>query len=173
MNKTAVWVAVVAGMTILVCYYTWSIHRRYYIMVAAQNIAYEVDRKTGETWMLHGTKKILQKADRELTRRVEELPKQAAHLVTGNAGLRSGYFSGRLYNGSDWIVTRVIVHVIAKEEDGTVRWSRKFADEILIQPMTTGSLSITVVGDAGIKDVEWSVENIYGYRESSDVGNFE
>ena len=165
MNKTAVWVAIVAAMTILVCYYMWSVHRRYYIMVAAQNIAYEVDRKTGETWMLLGPKKTKQEIAGATKRNALELPTEAAHLVTGNAGLRYGFFSGRLYNGSDWILTRVIVNVSAKEEDGTVRWSRDFADDMLIQPMTTGALSISVVDDRGVKDVEWSLKKVYGYRE--------
>ncbi len=53
-------------------------------------------------------------ATQDNSRTEQSLPADQAAKVTGNAGL-SGYgsFSGKIYNGSDWILTRMIVRVVA------------------------------------------------------------
>lgn len=165
MNKTVIAVVGVVAVASLIALYIWSSHNRFYIMTGSQGVAYEVDRKTGESWMLYGASKIPQQGGGESRQKEEELPFAAATKVTGNAGLSYGLFSGKLYNGSDWVVTRVIVSVSAKEEDGTVRWSRDFSEAVTIRPLTTESFSITVAGEQGIKEAPWNIKKVFGYKE--------
>src|SRR5438093_1289772 len=128
MNKTIIAVVGIVTVACLIAFYIWSSHNRFYIMTGSEGVAYEVDRKTGKSWMLRGARKIPQEGGDESHQKEEELPYAAASQITGNAGLRyNGLFDGKLYNGSDWVVTRVIVSVTAKEEDGTIRWSRDFS----------------------------------------------
>ena len=141
MNKTIIAVVGIVAVACLIAFYIWSSHNRFYIMTGSQGVAYEVDRKTGKSWKLRGARKILQEGGDESHQKEEELPHAAASKITGDADLSYGLFSGKLYNGSDWVVTRVIVSVSAKEEDGTIRWSRDFSEAVTIRPLTTGYLS--------------------------------
>jgi len=59
----------------------------------------------------------------------------------------------------------VIVNVSAKEEDGTVRWSRDFSAAVTIRPLSTGYFSITVTDEQGIKEAPWSIKKVFGYKE--------
>jgi hypothetical protein len=166
MNKTLLGIIGILCLTSLAAFYIWSSHNRYYIMTGAQGAAYEVDRVTGESWMLYGNRKVRQEGGDHPPSSEEELPYAATSKITGNAGL-SGYgsFSGKLYNGSDWTVTRVIVSVDAKQKDGTVRWSRDFSKTVIIKPLSTETFSVDVVGDDGIKEASWGIKKVFGYKE--------
>lgn len=165
MNKTIIAVVGIVAVACLIAVYIWSSHNRFYIMTGSQGVAYEVDRQTGKSWMLRGARKIPQEGGDESHQKEEELPYAAASKITGDAGLSYGLFSGKLYNDSDWVVTRVIVSVSAKEEDGTIRWSRDFSEAVTIRPLTTGYLSVTVSGDEGIKEAPWSIKKVFGYKK--------
>jgi hypothetical protein len=165
MNKTVIAVAAIVAVACLIAFYIRLSHNRYYIMTGSQGVAYEVDRKTGESWMLYGYRKIAQQGGGESRQKEQELPYAEASKITGNAGLSYGLFSGKLYNGSDWTVTRVIVSVSAKEEDGTIRWSRDFSEALTIKPLTTESFSVRVAGEQGIKEAPWNIKKVFGYRE--------
>jgi len=49
------------------------------------------------------------------------LPSQEQNKVTGNASLAYGSFAGKIYNGSNWIITEMVIRVVAKEGEGVVR----------------------------------------------------
>ena len=165
-NLTVAVVSAVLAIAALGGFYVWSSHNRFYIMAGSQGVAYEVDRKTGETWMLRGANKTPHKWPQRNAKLVEELPSSESVKVTGNASLGSGVFSGKVYNGSRWTVTKLIVTVTAKEENGDIRWSRDFAEDGLeIRPLTTGSFYISVAGDQGTKESSWSIKGVWGYRE--------
>ena len=165
MNKTVVAVVGILAAACLIGLYTWASHNRYYIMTGDQGIAYEVDRKTGESWMLYRSHKVPHRGGREDRHKEDQLPYPASSKITGNASLSYGVFSGELYNGSDWVVTRVLVNVSAKEDDGTVRWSRDFSETVTIKPLTTESFSITVTGGEGVKETPWTIKEVFGYKE--------
>jgi hypothetical protein len=96
-----------------------------------------IHRVTGETAILvGGTWKTPETP--EQPRKAQSFSWEAQSKVTGNASLSGfGSFSGSLYNGSDWTVTRVLFRVVAKEADGKVRWDRKFAHEMHVKPLST------------------------------------
>ncbi len=165
MNKTVVWVVAIIAMATVVAFYVWSSHNRYYIMTSAKGIAYEVDRKTGKSWALIGNRKILQESPDTRHNPERPLPYAERAKITGNAGLSYGSFAGKLYNGSSWTITGIVVTVTAKEEDGAVRWSRDFSDGVNIAPLETGHFSVTVTGEHGVKDAPWTIKEVYGYPE--------
>jgi len=94
MNKTVVAVVAVVAVACLIGLYIWSSHNRFYIMTGSKGVAYEVDRKTGESWVLYGALKIPQQGEGQSPQKEEELPFAAASQVTGSAGLSYGLFSG-------------------------------------------------------------------------------
>ena len=166
LNLTAV---VIVGMVIcglLGGVYIWFAHNRFYILSGGQGIAYEVDRRTGETWTLRGANKTRHKSPEVERRRTETIPPWEAAKITGNAG-PSGYgsFSGMIYNGSGWTVTKVIFTVTAKEEGGGTRWTRDLVENCEVAPMTTGSFSVSVPGDQGVKDVAWFIKEAFGRKD--------
>jgi hypothetical protein len=100
------------------------------------------------------------------------LPFNEKVKVTGNAGLNGyGSFSGKVYNGSSWTITDMIIRVIAKEKDGSVRWDRKFKIEFNeateISPLSIGRINIpdVVTRDENVPSCEWEIEEIRGYKK--------
>jgi hypothetical protein len=164
-NMTVVAVLGLLALTALGGFYIWSSHNRFYIMSGSQGVAYEIDRRTGETWVLRGGNKTRHKWPEPRAKAVEELPAFESAKITGNAGLGSGLFSGKIYNGTRWTVAKIIVTVTAKEENGSTRWTRDFAHDIQIQPLTTASLYIEVTGDQGIREASWAIKSVWGYKE--------
>jgi hypothetical protein len=166
MNKTAIGIAAIIAAAAVVGFYIWSTHNRYYIITSSNGIAYEVDRKTGKSWVLFGGRKIEQESPDTQDRPEHPLPLAEKEKITGTAGL--GFdetFSGKIYNGSSWVVTRAVMNVTAKEEDGSVRWSRDFSADLKIKPLETASFSVAVTGERGIKLATWNIKEIYGYQK--------
>jgi hypothetical protein len=95
------------------------------------------------------------------------LPYEERNKVTGNAFLSSapafGYFFGDIYNGSKWSITDMVIQIVVKEKDGSIRWSRKFKDSTYIPSLSTGQVSISVAGYENAGNFEWNIEEIRGY----------
>lgn len=95
------------------------------------------------------------------------LPEIEQHKVTGEAGLKYGTsFAGKLYNGSNYNLKKVVITITAKEKSGAVRWERKFEDDIFITPFKTGEFRVEVIGADGA-DLNWRIERIEGYKDAS------
>ena len=167
MNKNVIAVVSIIATAFIVVFYIWSSHNRYYIMTSSKGIAYEVDKKTGESWMLHGGKKVPQESpERNKKQEEKELPFEESTKITGNASLSYGYFSGKIYNGSSWTVTKIVFNVTLKEEDGKIRWSHDFSDNVTVAPLTTEKFIISVTGgDGKFENIAWSIKQVFGYRE--------
>ena len=52
-NRTVIAVLGIVAVACLIAFYIWASHNRYYIVTGSQGFAYEVDRKTGESWLLY------------------------------------------------------------------------------------------------------------------------
>lgn len=71
------------------------------------------------------------------------LPAEELSKLTGTAGwcgFGNNYLCISLYNGSNWVVKGVTVMVTLLENDGTVRWERKFYAAADIAPLSNGSV---------------------------------
>lgn len=167
MNKTIIAVVIIIAVTCMIGVYIWSSHNRFYTINGSRDIVYEVDRVTGESWMLYTNQKFPMLESGINRQKEEEFSASLKELITGNAGISMGRdeFRGALYNGSNWVVTRAIFTVVAKEEDGTVRWSRDYSKAMLIRPLTNESFAVDIIGAGGIKEVDWSVKAVFGHKE--------
>ena len=163
LNKTAIAIVFIVGVFALIAYYLYLTNNRYYILTSEKGVAYEVDRRTGDTWVLHGTTKRLQEEYRPVNRRLKAIPYPDKSKITGNGSLGYGSFSGKLYNGSDWTVKEVVFQITAKEEDGSVRWSRQLKKEITIEPLSTEYFSVTVSGEQKVGSFTWHLDQARGY----------
>ncbi len=165
MNKTVLGVVGILAIAGLTAFYIWSSHNRYSLTRGAEGVAYEVDRMTGESWAISGANKFAHKDARETQHKEQELAVEEARKISGNAALTGvGFYSGKLYNGSDWVVTRVVMQVSAIEEDGTTRWTRDLAASVMIEPLSTASFIVEVAGDNGIKNTHWGIKRVFGYK---------
>ena len=98
----------------------------------------------------------------------QRLPATEQALLTGEGsfgysgrGYQTTGFGVSLYNGSAWIVNRVVLRVSAIEPAGGVRWSRRFSETTSIGPLSTQYLHIELGGDDGAI-ARWQVEEAYG-----------
>lgn len=97
----------------------------------------------------------------------QPLPVLEQSKVTGSAGLAYGTsFQGKLYNGSNYNLKKVVIAITAKEKNGTIRWVRQFEDDIFITPLKTGSFDVDVIGSEGA-DLNWQIDEIEGYCSST------
>lgn len=160
MNKTVILIAAIIAVSASVLFYASLSHNRYYITTTSRGDAYEVDRKTGKSWALVGTEKIEQD-NPDISEK--KLPPGARAKVHGYGGLREESFDGKVYNGSDWVVTRVELSVTAKEKDGSERWTRDFSARVRINPLETGRFSVLLVGEIGA-ELTGGIKEIYGFQ---------
>lgn len=165
MNRTIVAVVAILAAACLIGLYIWTSQNRYYIMTGDRGVAYEVDRKTGQSWMIFGEDKIPHQQETKSLHNEQKLTAPASLLVTGNARLLNGSFRGKIYNGSDWTITRVVIKITAKEADGATRWSRNFSHSLTILPLSAEYFSFNVTGDEGVKDAPWVIDQVFGYKE--------
>ena len=164
MNKTVVIVALVMAIAGLVGWHMYLENMRYELVGTQIGVAYEVDRKTGTTWMVKLDKKTVHEEpySKDANSRLIQLSKADIGKLKGNASLDYGFFSGKLYNGSDWIVHEVVFYVVAKEENGATRWARRFREKVRIPPLTTEDFQIRVTGEEEIGSFNWKILEVYG-----------
>jgi hypothetical protein len=72
-------------------------------------------------------------------------------------------FSGTLYNGSSWTVSRVVFQVTAKDANGETRWARELSDDVEIGPLATGGFSAQLIDYKGVVEFPWGLEAVYGF----------
>ena len=161
-------IVVVVAICVLGClagYYMYLANNRYYIIGGDRGIAYEVDRVTGRTWMLRGATKEEHQNPAGADESLKLLPWSELAKVTGNAGLGSGVFSGKVYNGSTaWTIKRLVFRVTAKDKGDVDRWTRDLSDDITIAPLETTSFFVTVTGDDKAESSSWTIHEAYGYE---------
>ena len=157
--------ALLAGFA---CFVWPTLYRYSYLRSGGSSCPVRIDRFSGHAEILTGSgwRPLGRGNDVAKVRKEEELPPEEADKITGNAGLAYGsLFSGKIYNGSSWVVSRIVVNISAKEKDGTIRWSRDFAAPVTIPSLSTGTISISVTDGKGIQDAPWSMVKVYGYRQ--------
>lgn len=126
-----------------------------------------INRLTGSTEMFVGMQWMDVGSDASTDDKSTDLPANEAEKVSGNAALTGyGWFSGKIYNGSSWTVTGLVVSVSAKERDGSVRWTREFDVSVSARPLSTGSLNVEVVGDNGVGSTDWAIVRVRGLHGS-------
>ncbi len=165
MNKTVIWVVVLIAAAAVAAFYVWPSLNRYSIETGTDGVAFEVDGKTGKSWALRHTTKAAHKS-RDIKKKPERiLPNAEQAKVTGSAELSFGRFSGEVYNGSKWTITRIVFGVTATEESGSVRWARDHSENIVVGPRITRSFSGLTIEREGMKNAPYSIKEVYGYQE--------
>lgn len=167
MKKQIILIAIIISVTVIIGWYMYLHNNRYHLMGSIKGVAYEIDKKTGKTWVLLGDIKKIHK-ESQTTKDSKEniiIPSSQKRKVTGKARLRDGSFFGDLYNGSNWTVKKVVFLVRVIEKNGSIRWSRKFKDQLTIPPLTTKSFTVRVIGDKNLGYFWWRILEIRGIRE--------
>ena len=132
------------------------------------SILIRINRLTGYTERFIGGKWYPERGHEKKEKKkkeIQRLPANEQAKITGKAGLtKSGLFGAQIYNGSDWTVWQLIFRVVAKEEDGSIRWDRKFKRSITIDPLSAKSFYIGQTGDEGVPYFYWNIEEALGYK---------
>ncbi len=151
----------VAGMTLI--FFIHSSNNRFSIATAANGQTYQVDKRSGRTWLIDGKKK-LPVEDPDTPRPIlEELEMGADELLklSAEARMSKGTFLGKIYNGCNIPLTRVVLTVTAKEPDGTLRWTRDLTEGMFVKPMTTGHFAISVTDGDDLGEVTCAVTKAF------------
>jgi hypothetical protein len=142
----------------------WPTLYRYDKLKAGDNTyPVRINRVTGHTELFIGSAWVPEKG-RSRTTKGKPLPPEELSNLTGDAQLISGHFQGKVYNGSAWVVTRIVFGVVAKEKDGRIRWGRALSDAFNLEPLSTGSFYISVTGEEEIGSFEWQIMEAEGHQ---------
>lgn len=158
-------IAIICATLILIGLLFWPTLYRYDKMTLQGNtFPVKTHRLTGYTkYFLMG--RWIPQEGQKRSKQSDILPVGEQTKVTGNAGLSGvGSFRGKIYNGSSWTITDMIIRVIAREKNGNVRWERNFKETQIISPLSTASIYIEVTGDENVASTEWYIEEIRGYK---------
>lgn len=163
----------------------WSDNTRFYLANGKDGIVHKIDRKSGETWTIKNGAEIKQYKE-------QEIPSYVVRDITGRGGYDRHYsysssfggdkdkeaeltstFSGTLYNGTDWHITRIEFSLHNSKKAGTTgkdgktieHWHRDFRTSISLGPKRNGSFSFDT-GEGHLNEAtEWGIRTAWGHRE--------
>ncbi len=72
-----------------------------------------------------------------------------------------------LYNGSNWIINKIIIVIECKDKDGKTIWKRKYQANIIggfIKPFSSFSFTIEPSDANGAFAYIWFIDEAYGYK---------
>ncbi len=161
----------------LIAFYIWSDHNRYYIIPGSGGAAaYQIDRKTGQSWVISGNQKFeltvnevgAVKAQAEKPEiKVEELPqKEVQDMITGtgSGSQYSGDFEVHLHNGTEWVITGFTIKLNLLDEDGKELWAGELdRGGIQLYPRNTGTFFLEYP-QRKFDKTRWDVVHAYGYK---------
>jgi len=118
MQKTILGITALIVFGAVVAYCSYLDHNRYKVTSTSNGIAYEVDTKTGKSWMLAGATKT-QQEDRIVVEKAAKLPHEERTQLHGTAAVSNiNYIECNIYNGSNYKVTELYVRDTVKNGAG-------------------------------------------------------
>jgi hypothetical protein len=163
-RSTLVALVLIGALGGLAAYYLHLSHNRFSLVAAERGAAYEIDRVTGKTWLLFGGKKTIHTDPTEL---LEAIPPDELAKITGSATLSSDAFHGELYNGSSvWAVRSIVFRLVVRDSVQSVRWTRDLADNANLDPLSSETFFIKVVGAKNAHGHTWTIESARGFRKT-------
>lgn len=175
-NINAVIIAAIITSGALVGYWLYLDANRYSLEAASHpGLAYQIDRKTGESWIIKNTDKELiteKKQPRDPV--LKELDTTQYDKITGTARFEEYVerVSGSLYNGTPLEVRNVVIQVkciepaaasasvteyLSHGSSEKVRWSRQYQIDKIFPPLATVEFSIKVLDAKGSPKIEWAI----------------
>lgn len=175
----------VAFLLLYLGFRAWSESTRFYLVNGKDGIIHKIDRKSGETWAIKNGAEIKQ-------HREQEIPSYEIAGITGRGGYDrainyipafsndntkdkepalTSTFSGSLYNGTDWHITKIEINLDNKEKVGTTgkngktieSWSRDFRTRVSIAPKENGRFSFDTGEGHWNEATEWSIRTVWGH----------
>jgi hypothetical protein len=172
MNRTIVAVVVVLSGAGLIGWHTYLENVRFALVATQGDIAYEIDRKTGESWTIYPGKRKPNVGRHEDKAQYQNFPVEEQRKVIKLNVISEpekelidklySCLSGNIYNGSSWTVKEIIIAVRAKGKDGSIKWVRQFRDLLTIRSLSTESFSINITGDSEVGSLEWDLVRVSG-----------
>ncbi|WP_041280590.1 hypothetical protein [Desulfosudis oleivorans] len=114
----AIIVAAIIAIASLIGWYMYLQNSRFSITPTDKGPAYEIDRKTGESWVLYpgSRKKNEMKNNEKETGRFKRLPSVEQAKISATMMRESGNkFTVRLYNGSTWTIKEITIGIETKD----------------------------------------------------------
>lgn len=163
MQKTLIAVVsiMVAGMFMI--YSISASHNRFAMLLAANGQTYEIDKRSGEVWLIQGDSKIPVGDPAAPRPRLTELEMSPDELdaLSVEAQVINGTLMGRLHNGGQTPLTRVVLTVKAHEPDGAPRWSREYNEGLFVKPMASERFMIALDQAEQLGDVNCAVTRAF------------
>jgi hypothetical protein len=163
MQKSIIAIVAIMITGMVLIYYIQTSHNRFAIVIGADGQTYQIDKRSGHSWIIADQKKIPLDDPETPRPRMRELEVTTADMsaFSVEGRLSKGTLLGTIYNGSDTPMTRAVLSVAAKEPDGTLRWTRNISDTLFIRPMETGRFTISVTNSEGVGDVIITLAKVF------------
>lgn len=157
-------------------WFVWPTRYHYsQVKIGSNTYPVRIDRITNSTQMLSlGGWVDLGDNDKPVAKTAELIPASELVKLEGRGSIEGSSFIVSAYNGSDWIVTHIDINLTVKENDGSVRFLRKY-QVWCTRPQNRG-LTMTASQyscDLGeylgsyyyTPKFEWRILSAYGYKD--------
>ena len=176
-SKNEIIVVLIICITTIICgilFYP-TLYKYEKIRVGQSEIVVKIHRLTGNTeyflggeWRLAGQQKeATAETDTNLVNPEEKLPDSAMRRLKAKGGFSfPDLFSVDIYNGNEtWVVSKVIIQITIRNEDGKIRSRNKYEEETRIKPLQTESVAFKAIGPSKNEKYEFIIESAYGYKQ--------
>ena len=151
----------VAGMFLI--YSISASHNRFALLLAANDQTYEIDKRSGEVWLIQGDAKIavVDPAAPRPQPQEQALTEEELKSLRVEAQVINGTLMGRIHNGSETPLIRLVLTVAAHEPDGTLRWTRDFNESLFVKPLADERFMIDLDRAEQLGQVDCAVARAY------------
>jgi len=108
------------------------------------------------------------------TYKIQELSSEAINELDVRGSIQGGFlgcrFKGHIYNGSDWTLYNMIIRIVVKRKDGTIRWDRKYkisrfeVPYVMVSPLSTGNFEVRISDYEESDSFEWHIVSVKGRK---------
>ncbi len=140
-----------------------TLYRYDYERFNGNQVPVKINRLTGNVELL--IKGIWLSAEDSKQFMPQIVPKDIESKVDGVASLSAGNFSGDIYNGSDWVISDIVVSVSAIDENKNFKWERKYRIEEIVTPLSYKAFSIPVADGFGVYLDTWNIRRVFGFKD--------
>lgn len=159
---------IIASALVFLALFVWPTRFRYgSTALGTEQVMTRTNRLTGRTEMLVGVQWMSVEEGRSPAPAASGpllLPSDQLVKVTGTANAPMGTMYLNLYNGSDWQVTGVKVHVTGIGAMADTLWERSYRTPISIEPLQSSIASFTFTQDPAMRRFLWYLESAEGYQ---------
>jgi len=162
-------VIVICLTVLLIGVFLWpTVYRYDKISLEGISLPLKINRITGKTEIFFWGSGWTSYKEGKIENEGKLFPPDELAKVEVTGSLSSDIFHAEFYNGSSWNIERAMFQLTIREEDGTVRWKRKYSNippyRLPISPFSKGEINISVTDIENVGSWDFHIVELRGRK---------